>query len=368
MAITLADSDDSGSELLPEGWGPGNILGVFPWEHITGESRAWIRYVEARYGSNFRWCRPRVTNGSDSHWEAMAASSKFEKGIFYDLAGPPLRPTYLTRSPNPTVIMNRDPEWFVLPFFCSPDRSFSDYIEPFAAFDPRPMISKRPDLNPQQRDANMRNASTATMVYLYGQVRLGNKQCQRCRRRRITTNIPAEAIPVCATAGRYYHGICANCLALGGTIDDALRRCDVSNRLSDQEYDQLTRGLGDPGWVGRSPFIGDNATDLAFARNLLWWKVTARCQNPTLGRKRDKASAGSSNTTKVGDPVAASGKPQRWDGHQPGTVQKPERSKWLGQGSSTQDRQTSLLRDHSITKNPRHGRFKKRKRTCWDGQ
>ncbi|KAH6636284.1 hypothetical protein F5144DRAFT_611057 [Chaetomium tenue] len=254
MAITLADSDESGQsghQSFSEGdlpWGPEDIYDVFPWEHITGESRTWIRYVEARYGPNFRWCRPRAPRGGDSHWAGMVANSGFLKGIFYDLAGPPLRPTYLTRSSNPTVIMNGEPEWFVLPFFCSPRRSFSDYIEPFSTFDPRPMISRSPDLNPRQLDLRQRNASIATMVYLYGQVRLGDKQCQRCRRRRITTNIPGEAIPVCATAGRYYHGVCANCLAKGGTLNELLRRCDLSNQLSDEEYGQLSQGLGDPGW------------------------------------------------------------------------------------------------------------------------
>lgn len=310
---------EAGNQQPPEEgrpWGPDNIRGVFPWKYITGESRAWIRYVEGSYGSSYRWCRPRPPT-NEPHCRAMSASSTFKKGIFYDRAGPPLRPAYLGHSPGSTVTLPGNPEWFVLPFFCTPGRSFSDFIEPYTPFDPRFIMSRpRDDLNQDQLRLHYRNASLATMVYLCGQVRLGDKQCQRCQQRRITTNMPGEAIPVCATAGRYFHGVCANCLAKGGTLSEMLERCSVSSGLSFQDYDQLSRGRGDPGWVGRSPFIGDNATDLAFARNLLWRKAlpsvprsspgtaTASGQNSTAEGNRDNVIAGSSTTAEVGGPMA----------------------------------------------------------------
>lgn len=43
---------EAGNQQPPEEgrpWGPDNIRGVFPWKYITGESRAWIRYVEGSY-------------------------------------------------------------------------------------------------------------------------------------------------------------------------------------------------------------------------------------------------------------------------------------------------------------------------------
>lgn len=311
-------------QLPPEAarpWGPDDNLGVFPWNYITGESRAWIYYVEDSYGSNFRWCRARGL-AHDDHGTAMCASSPFKKGIFYDSAAPPLRPTYISHTPPFTVVVAGDPEWFVLPFFCSSGRSFSEYIEPYTTFDPRCMISRRrKNENTRQLSLRTHNASIASMIYLCGQVRLGDTQCHRCRHRRITTNMPGEAIPVCVTAGRYYHGVCANCQAMGGTLSEMLVRCTVSRPLSFQEYDQLSRGLGDPGWLGRSPFIGDNATDLAFARNLLWRKAlprvsrnnrrsaTVSSQNRMAGGSGNDAIASSSNTAEVGGPMAAPRRP-----------------------------------------------------------
>ncbi|KAH6849977.1 hypothetical protein B0I37DRAFT_427831 [Chaetomium sp. MPI-CAGE-AT-0009] len=254
-------------------WAPVDDDQIFPWEYVTDESREWILYVEGSYGSDFRWCRVRPPP-QESHCQAMFASSPFKKGIFYDPASPPLRPTYLAHRPNPTVIVPRNPEWFILPFFCIRGRSFFDLIESHGPFDPRGLLTDPREVhNLPQHELATRSALVAAMVYLCGQVRLGDRQCQRCRRRRITTTIPGDSIPVCATAGRYFHGVCTNCLAMGGTLTEMLERCSVSGRLSYEEYERLGRGVGDPGWEGRSPFIGDNARDLAFARNLLWRKA-----------------------------------------------------------------------------------------------
>ncbi|KAK3295686.1 uncharacterized protein B0H64DRAFT_474602 [Chaetomium fimeti] len=278
--------------------------GIVPWEYVTGESRAWILSVEGSYGSDFRWCRMQPPS-QESHCQAMCHSSPFKKGIFYDPAGPPLRPTYLGHTPTSTVVVSGNPEWFALPFFHRHGRSFFHLIEPHCPFDPRGLVSNhhhhhREVRNTPQHHSDTLNALVAAMIYLCGQVRLGDRQCVRCRRRRITTTIPGEAIPVCATAGRYFHGVCANCLAAGGTLAEMLDRCSVSGRLSPEEYRRLSRGLGEPGWVGRSPFIGDDAGDLAFARNLLWRKALPP---PAPRRSPGTAAGGSSssqNATAVG--------------------------------------------------------------------
>ena len=113
---------------------------------------------------------------------------------------------------------------------------------------------------------------TAALIYLCGQVRLGNKQCQRCQRRRVTTATPGEAIPVCVSAGRYFHGICANCFAAGGTLPERISRCSTSSVSSYDEYDRLTRCSGPPGMAGQSPFVGESISDRGFAESLLWKK------------------------------------------------------------------------------------------------
>lgn len=76
---------------------------------------------------------------------------------------------------------------------------------------------------------------TAVLIYLCGQVRLGSKQCTCCQKRRIGTRIPGDPVPLCVTATPYFHGICANCFAKGGALQERLNRCSVSEVLSTDE-------------------------------------------------------------------------------------------------------------------------------------
>ncbi|KAK4232315.1 hypothetical protein QBC38DRAFT_463761 [Podospora fimiseda] len=79
-------------------------------------------------------------------------------------------------------------------------------------------------------------ARTASLIYVVGQIRLGEDRCDRCKRHTITregflhplmTHID-NPIPFCTTAAPYFLGICGPCFVKGGTEEDMLRRCSLA--------------------------------------------------------------------------------------------------------------------------------------------
>lgn len=205
----------------------------------------------------------------------MFAASAFKKGLFLDKTTGQLRPTYLSRSLPSPVTVPVDPLYFVLPFSLNGRQSFEQY-EQQGLFDASTYFKFRGRMPPSPFNEAIR---TAALIYLCGQVRLGKMQCRRCQRRRVTTATPGEAIPVCASAGSYFHGVCANCFAAGATLHEMLNRCSVSRMSNYDEYDQLTRAAGTPGMTGRSPFVGDDIHDRGFVESILWKKGLPPGQN-----------------------------------------------------------------------------------------
>lgn len=90
------------------------------------------------------------------------------------------------------------------------------------------------------------SAHTAALIYLAGQIRLGSAQCACCRQRQFTqmTSLGpvryTSPIPFCISAGQYFHGICANCFAMGGSLPERLDRCSVSKALTFEEYTDIS--------------------------------------------------------------------------------------------------------------------------------
>ncbi|KAK3996959.1 hypothetical protein QBC44DRAFT_303996 [Cladorrhinum sp. PSN332] len=109
------------------------------------------------------------------------------------------------------------------------------------------------------------NARTASLIYLVGQIRLGDARCDRCKQHEVTRegfSHPAithinNPIPFCTTAVSYFNGICSPCFAEGGTEEDMLRRCSVARRNNDkvmeileQDGHPLAKVVGSPVLIG----------------------------------------------------------------------------------------------------------------------
>ncbi|KAK3302374.1 uncharacterized protein B0T15DRAFT_542768 [Chaetomium strumarium] len=206
-------------------------------------------------GTGFRWLWAPMTLGHPHH-EALFDASPFKKGMYLHDATGQWRPARLDRSlvPSCPVVVPKSACRFVLPFY-----------DPCSTFATR--LAQR-DLNPTL--VIDEDAHAAALIYLCGVVRLGDKQCQRCQKRRIGTTTPRDPIPVCVSAAPYFHGICANCFAKGGTLQERLNRCSLSKKVEKTEQAKLNR-LEGPGMLGGSspPIVGGTIEEVAFAENLL---------------------------------------------------------------------------------------------------
>ncbi|KAK4239631.1 hypothetical protein C8A03DRAFT_14012, partial [Achaetomium macrosporum] len=221
---------------------------------LPADIRGWIRSVEGSYGAGFTWLCASTTMGY-AHHEALFDSSPFKKGMYLNRATGQWRPARLDRSllPSCPVVVPKDAYHFVLPFY-DPSSGFATRLA--------------------QRDINLidEDAHTAALIYLCGRVRLGNRQCLCCQKRRIGTTTPGDPIPVCVSAAPYFHGICANCFAKGGTMLERLQRCSVSKAVDKKDWVKLNR-LEAPGLIGGpSPLVGGSIEEVAFAENLFWKK------------------------------------------------------------------------------------------------
>jgi hypothetical protein len=190
-----------------------------------------------------------------SQHTALFDASPFKKGMHLHDATSQWRPARLDRSllPSCPVVVPKDADHFVLPFY-----------DPFSAFATR--LAPR---NLNSKPIIDGEAHTAALIYLCGRVRLGDKQCQRCQKRRIGTATPGDPIPVCVSAAPYFHGICANCFAKGGTLKEKFNRCSLAKQVEKAEQARLSR-LEGPGMIGGPlPIVGGSIEEVAFAENLL---------------------------------------------------------------------------------------------------
>lgn len=200
-----------------------------------------------------------VKKPESPHLRAMIKASPAKKGEFFDKDEEDWLPFGL----KPSFGSRPDPVW--------PDNYQTRVAVPL--YDPDETFKDRYYDTPP--DENIRGA---VAIYFAGQVRLGSARCTACQERPVLRETfegvlrPTAPIPVCATAGKFAHGICAPCYLLGGTLAERLARCSVSRMLSYEEYSDLCKP-GATGCFGPGIFIGESTEEEeAWVEELLWFR------------------------------------------------------------------------------------------------
>ncbi|KAK4148942.1 hypothetical protein C8A00DRAFT_19310 [Chaetomidium leptoderma] len=223
--------------------------------HSSFEDQEYDRSTRVTIFRAFSWYETEPP--ASPHLKAMLRASRIEKGIFYDKEHQLWLPAM--QKPNSAALFD--------PVFVPDD--VSQVAVPLYDPDRSVLVRLEEDTPP---DDDIRGG---VLIYRAGQVRLGSARCSSCQERQISRETidglvtHTAPIPVCVTAGRFCHGICAQCFAMGGSLPERLQRCSVSQRLTYEEFQELNKG-GEGVAIGPAVFLGESAEEQAWAEQLLF--------------------------------------------------------------------------------------------------
>jgi hypothetical protein len=157
----------------------------------------------------------------------MSVASRCVKGSFFDAESEEWRPVTISQNGRGVVQVVMPPpgtSCFLLPFY-KPSKRFVAGLMDESSMD--------------------REIHTASLIYMYGSIRLGGEKCNRCRshgsRRETEDGViqHCSPIPACVQAPGFCHGVCACCFLEGGDLNEMVNRCSVATLSSFSEYHEV---------------------------------------------------------------------------------------------------------------------------------